>query len=173
VQGNTLTRSGGFNRQSKSSMVKLIFLASRRTGLTRHSLSFRISNPSCGVRVNRTERYRWLSTRWLSDSVRVRAAPQFLYCSSVLMHRSDPLASTLSHATRKWITRNYKNTLECWIRPYPLLHCSLYTRRIRHNLFTMQKEFHAEGLKMNILVATRVLRDCTRVVQTLKLLFSK
>lgn len=149
-----------------------IFLISRRTGLTWYPLSFHVSNSCCGVRVNTTERYRWLSTRWLSDSVRVRAAPQSLSCCSVLMHRSDSLASTLSYATRKWITRNYKNTLECWIRPYPLLHCSLYTRRIRHNLLTMQKEFHAEGLKLNILEATRVLRDCTRVAGDIKWLFS-
>ena len=151
----------------------IIFLASRRTGFTWYSLSFRVSDSRCGVRVNRTERYRWVSTRWLSDSVRVGDAPQSLSCSSVLMHRSDPLACTLSHATRKWITRNNKNTLECWIRPCPLLHCSWYTRRIRHNLFTMQKEFHAEGLKLNILAATRVLRDCTRVLEKFKLLFTK
>ena len=138
-----------------------IFLTSRRTDLIWYSLSFRVSIAHCGVGINRTERYRWLSTRWLSDSVRVsiarcgvrvnrteryrwlstrrlsdsvrvRSAPQSLSCSSVLMHRSDSLASTLSHAMRKWIRRNYKNTVECWIRSCPLLHCSLYTRRIQH-----------------------------------------
>jgi len=154
-------------------LIFFFFFTSRRTGLTWYSLSFRVSNSRCGVRVNRTERYRWLSTRWLSDSVRVRAAPQSPSCNGVLMHRSAPLACTLSHARRKWITRNYKNALECWIRPYPLLHWSLYTRRILHHLFTMQKEFHAEGLKLNILAATRVSRDCTRVSKTLKLLFYK